>query len=410
MSEVELTIERLGRRGDGIGQYGGHAVYAARMLPGERITGVVSGDRIDNPKIIVSAPERVAPPCRHYKSCGGCAVQHASDGFVAAWKADQVRRALAAQGLDAPIRSVRTSPPRSRRRAVLTGRRTKSGAIVGFHGRGSDSLVDITDCHVLDVQIMESLPVLRDLVAGTASRKGALTLAVTQSPEGLDIAVSGGKDLEQSLISSLTTITKDAGIARLTWGDELVFQDTPPRQTFGTAQVTPPPGAFLQATSDGEAALVAGVSEALAGAKHIADLFAGCGTFSLPLAKIASVHSVEGEAVMLAALTAGWRTAAGLKPVTTKVRDLFRRPLLADELAKFDGIVIDPPRAGAEAQSRLLADHGPPRLAMVSCDPATFARDAAILTAGGYRIGWIDVVDQFRWSAHVELVAALWRD
>ncbi|NKB29261.1 MAG: class I SAM-dependent RNA methyltransferase [Rhodobacteraceae bacterium] len=317
MSELEISIDRLGRQGDGIGTLEGRAIYAARTLPGEVVTGVLTGDRIVQQKILSPSSDRVAAACRHYKTCGGCAVQHASDGFVAGWKAEQVRRALSAQGLEGPIRDVKTSSARSRRRAVFTGRRTKTGAIVGFHGRASEVLVDVLDCHILDPQIMASLPVLRDLVVATASRKGTLTLAVTQSTEGLDVAVSGGKPLDQSLISVLTSLTASAGIARLSWGDDLVFLDRPPRQAFGPAMVAPPPGAFLQATEMGEAALVAGVSEALVGAKHVVDLFAGCGTFTLPLAATASFHAVEGDAAMLEALSAGWRSATGVKPVST---------------------------------------------------------------------------------------------
>ena len=181
MSDVQISIDRLGRQGDGIGQLDGKPVYAARTLPGEVISGALSASRLLKPKIATPSADRIKAPCPHYASCGGCAVQHASDAFVADWKADQVRRALAAQGLDAPIRAVKTSPSRSRRRAVLTGRRTKTGAIVGFHGRASDVLVDVTDCHVLHPQIMAAIPVLRDLVVCAASRKAALTLNVTQS-------------------------------------------------------------------------------------------------------------------------------------------------------------------------------------------------------------------------------------
>ncbi|BBU59177.1 hypothetical protein KU6B_54420 [Mameliella alba] len=181
----------------------------------------------------------------------------------------------------------------------------------------------------------------------------------------------------------------------------------PPHQQFGTALVTPPPGAFLQATATGQEALLSAVLEALAGAKHVADLFAGCGTFALPLAELARVHAVEGDRAMTAALDKGWRQGQGLRHVTTEARDLFRNPLLPDELKRFDGAVIDPPRAGAEAQVAELARARVPRIAHVSCNPVTFARDCARLVAAGYRLDWLQVVDQFRWSTHVELVAAL---
>jgi len=198
-----------------------------------------------------------------------------------------------------------------------------------------------------------------------------------------------------------------ARLARLTWGEETVFTVAPPTQPFSPAHVTPPPGAFLQATADGEAALVSAVREAVADAARVVDLFAGCGTFALPLATRAPVHAVEGAAAMLEALDFGARHAPGLKPVTTETRDLFRRPLLPGELARYDAAVIDPPRAGAEAQMRELATARIPRIAMISCNPVTFARDGKILADAGYRLNWVQVVDQFRWSPHVELAASL---
>ena len=189
------------------------------------------------------------------------------------------------------------------------------------------------------------------------------------------------------------------------WADEPIYTNTSPRLTMGQAAVTPPPGAFLQATREGEAALVAAVMEAVGDARSIADLFAGCGTFSLPLASQAAVHAVEGDAALLQALEHATRHATGLRPVTTERRDLFRRPLDAEALAKFDAIVIDPPRAGAEAQTQALAEAQVPVIAAVSCNPTTFARDAAMLIQAGYRLNWVQPIDQFRWSTHVELAA-----
>jgi 23S rRNA (uracil1939-C5)-methyltransferase len=203
----------------------------------------------------------------------------------------------------------------------------------------------------------------------------------------------------------LAALAERHDLARLAWGDEVVVTRRAPVQAFGAARVVPPPGAFLQATPEGEAALLAETETILAGARRIVDLFAGCGTFALPLAQRAQVHAVEGEAAMLAALDTGRRGIAGLHPLSTEARDLFRRPLLPDELARFDAAVIDPPRAGAEAQIAEIARSGLPRLAYVSCNPVTFARDAKALIAAGYAMGPVRVVDQFRWSAHVELVA-----
>ncbi len=330
---------------------------------------------------------------------------HATDDFVAGWKLDVVRRALLAQGLEAEFRPIATSPVRSRRRATLAGRRLKSGALVGFHARASDTLVAVTDCHLLHPSLMAIVPALADFVIAGGSRKGEMAMTITQTEGGVDLAVTGAKPLEQSLFSTLAALSEAADLARLTWNDEAVVTRRPAAQRIGAARVVPPPGAFLQATQSGEAALLAAIRDAVGGAGRIADLFAGCGTFALPLAEAAEVLAVEGDAAMIQALDLGWRQAQGLHRVTTQVRDLFRRPLDEAELAPFDAVVIDPPRAGSEAQAAALAASKVPVIAAVSCNPVTFARDARILTDGGYRLDWVQVVDQFRWSPHVELAA-----
>ena len=267
----------------------------------------------------------------------------------------------------------------------------------------------IPACRILLPSLTAALPACEAIVSSGASRRGEMALTLTDAPEGVDVAATGGRPLDAASRERLAGTARDAGWARLAWDGEVVAQAAPPSQRFGPARVIPPPGAFLQATRQGEAALVAVVRAGLAGAARIADLFAGCGTFALPLARGAEVHAVEADAAMLDALAAGWRGAPGVRRVTTEARDLFRRPL-TDQLARFDAVVIDPPRAGAQAQAAALAAHGPARVACVSCDPATFARDAAALVAGGYRLGPVHVVDQFRWSPHVELAAILTRE
>ncbi|WP_333828898.1 class I SAM-dependent RNA methyltransferase [Pararhodobacter sp.] len=400
---MTYVIERLGHRGEGVAE----GVFVARALPGEVVEGVVENGRIAQPRIVTPSVDRVAAPCRHYKACGGCALQHASDDFVAGWKQAVVGQALAAQGLAAPFRPLHTSPANARRRATLSGRRLKSGALVGFHARASDTLTAVPDCRLLDPALLATLPALEAVALAGASRKGELALTVTALAEGIDLAVTGGKPLDTALRMELPQIAARHGLARLTWDGETLYQTQPPHLTFGRARVSPPPGAFLQATADGEAALVTAMLEAVGNARTIADLFAGCGTFTLPLAERAEVHAVEGEGTMLAALDAGWRGKSGLKRVTTEARDLFRRPLLPDELARFDALVIDPPRAGAEAQFHEIARAQVPVVGAVSCNPATFARDAKLLVQAGYRLDWVQVVDQFRWSPHVELAARL---
>lgn len=408
-----ITIERLDLRGDGVAG----DLRVARALPGEVVDGDPVNGRIASPRILTPSPDRVAAPCTHYRACGGCSVMHANNRFVAEWKQDVVARALSAQGLTAqgltaqglavPFHPLHTSPPNSRRRAVLAGRRLKSGALVGFHARASDSLTAVPDCRVLDPALIRLLPLLHDITIAGASRKGELALTVTAFDTGADLSVRGGKPLDPALVAELAQMAAGAGLARLSWEGETVFQSEPPVLTLGRARVSPPPGAFLQATPQGEGALVAAVRAIVGDARRVADLFAGCGTFTLPLAETAEVHAVESLGPMLAALEAGWRGAPGLKRVTTETRDLFRRPLLADELRGFDAIVIDPPRAGAESQIAQIAHAEVPVIAAVSCNPVTFARDARTLVDAGYRLDWVQVVDQFRWSSHVELAARL---
>lgn len=400
-----ITIERLGHLGDGIASVAGDAIFAARTLPGEVVEGEAADSRIAAPRIVTPSPDRVRAPCRHYKSCGGCALQHASDPFVAAWKVDVVRRALTAQGVDAPFRAIQTSPAYSRRRATLAGRRLKSGALVGFHGRASDTMTAVPDCHLLAPTLRAAIPMLEDLTARFASRKGEIALTVTYAASGLDIAVAGGKPLGDALRADLGAWAGTNPVARLAWDNEIVAQAAPPTHPFGRAHVAPPPGAFLQATPQGEAALLAAVRDAVGEARRVVDLFAGSGTFSLPLAEAAEVLAVESEAPMLAALDAGWRQAPQLKRVTTQTRDLFRRPMLPAEFKGYDAVVIDPPRAGAESQVTQLAQSDVPVIAALSCNPVTFARDAKILIDGGYVMNCVQVVDQFRWSPHVELAA-----
>lgn len=395
-------IARLGHLGDGITEDG---LFAPFTLPGEEVAGEVVAGRIAAPRILTPSPNRVTPPCKHFRTCGGCALQHASDAFVAAWKVEVVETALKAQGLQAAFQPIAISPPGTRRRAVLAGKRTRKGAMVGLHGRASDNIVAIPGCTLLHPAILAAIPALERLTILGATRKSVLTLSVTVSEGGLDVAIGNGRAVDGPLLASLGAFCANAGFARLTWNDEVIAVVNPPVQTFGQAQVVPPPGSFLQATAEGQAALTDAVLTALDGATRVADLFAGSGTFALALADRAEVHAVESDAAALAALDQGWRQVSGLKPVTSEARDLFRRPLLAAELARFDGVVIDPPRAGAEAQTLQLACSGISRIAFVSCNPVTFARDAAQLVAGGYRLARIQVVDQFRWSAHIELVA-----
>ncbi len=398
-----LTIESLTHLGMGRASDGRSLL--PRVLPGEEVEVAQDG----TVRIVTPSTDRVAAPCRHFKTCGGCAMQHAKDTFVANWKQDIVVKALQARGLSPEFRPVMTSPAQSRRRAKLSGQRTKKGAMIGFHAKASNMLVPVPDCQLLTPALIATFPALEALTVLACSRKGEIDLTVTETAVGADVLVETDKDLTPQLRVELATLANQFGLARLVWNDEPVVTINPPAQDFGGTKVVPPPGAFLQATKHGEQALLSAVEEITASSGRIVDLFSGCGTFTLPLAKRAEIHAVEGEAAMLDALDRGWREGHQLRRVTTETRDLFRRPLEPDELRTFDAAVIDPPRAGAEAQIETLAASEIGTIAMVSCNPVTFARDARTLVDAGFEIPWVQVVDQFRWSPHTEVVASLSR-
>lgn len=403
---TEFNITRLGMHGDGIAE---GPVFAPMTLPGEVVTGTLEGSTLRDIKIVTPSDARVAPTCKHFKSCGGCQLQHAADPLVAAWKTEVIEQALAAQGIRTEIRPIVTSPAGSRRRATFAARRTKKGTMSGFHGRASGTVVEIPGCTLVLPELLAARSIAEELAELGGSRKATLAVTVTTSLVGLDVQVSGGKPIDGQLRITLAAVCDTRGLARLTWEDEVIAQRAPPVQRFGAADVCPPPGAFMQATAHGEAHLLAAVQEAVQGAKRLVDLFAGCGTFSLPLAKNAEVWAVEGDATMMTALDKGWRMAQGLKTVQHTARDLYRRPLLPDEFRKYDAVVMDPPRAGAQAQTAELIRSDIKRVAYVSCNPATFARDVAQMVAGGFTLDWVQPVDQFRWSSHIELAGQLSR-
>lgn len=402
-----LTIEQLGAQGDGVTADG---IFVPGALPGETVRANPQGHRAELVEIVNAAPDRQPPACPHFGACGGCTLQHASDGLLGVWKQDLVRTALAARGIEGvEIRPVIASPPRSRRRVTLAGRRTKKGELVGFHAPASDEVVPITSCTVASAGIMAIVPRLGRIVEAGASRKGALRITVTETLAGLDVAIDGGKPVEGGLYGELVAFSATSDLARLSWGGDVVVTRRPPEIAMGPARVVPPPGGFLQATEAGQAALIAAAQEAVGGARRVVDLFAGSGTLTLPLAVKAEVHAVESDREALEALDIAWRRTSGLKRVGTEARDLFRRPLLPPEFGPFDAVVMDPPRQGARAQCEHLAKAEVAHIAAASCNPATFARDARMLIDGGFRLDWVQPIDQFLWSPHVELMAALSR-
>jgi 23S rRNA (uracil1939-C5)-methyltransferase len=410
MPDVTLKITELGAQGDGVAEHDGRKVFVPLALPGETVKAEIAGDRARVLELLETTPGRMGPRCSHYGECGGCSLQHMPEAEYLEFKRRQVVSALSFQRIDVAVEPVVTIAPRTRRRAVFAAARAGKSIVVGFHGRRSHHIVPIRDCAVVTPGVLALLPKLEQLAAVAAAPKDALTITVTETATGFDVALTGvAKGFPADARVKLTQIAGGLGIARLSVNGEVALEQTAPVIRAGAAHLTPPPGGFLQACEPSEAAMLKLVQEAVGDARRVVDLFSGSGTFSLPLASNATVHAVESDEAALAALDKAARRAAGLKPVTIEKRDLFRRPLIKDELKRFDAAVIDPPRAGAEAQTRQLAGSAMKRVAMVSCSAGTFARDLRLMIDGGWRVKRVTPIDQFLWSPHIEIVAALSR-
>jgi len=407
--ELDLTIDKLGSEGVGVARLDGKIILVAGSLPGERVKARVEGGLGVVTQIIEPSPFRIAPACHHFGSCGGCALQHLAWDPYLDFKRELVVEALRRQGLgDVPVGPIAASPPGSRRRATLEAKQAGGTLLLGFHGRGSHHIVDLGECPVLLPELAALLMPLRKLLRILLPPGAGATVQLAAGPDGIDLGLllPAVPDMEQ--LEGLSAFAEIKDLARLWWRVE-GMAPVPASQRrsiglrFGGVPVDPPSGGFLQATAAGEAALTAAVVASLAGAERVADLFAGCGTFGLALGPRAELHAVESDAAALGALASAARRA-GLGFVTTERRDLEARPLLVSELKRFDAVLFDPPRAGAKAQVANLAQSGVPTVVGVSCNPATFARDARMLVDGGYRLDSVLPVDQFVWSPHVELV------
>ncbi len=408
---VELTIETVGAQGDGVAA---GPVFAPFTLPGERVAARVEGDRAAVEAVLQASVERVAPACRHFGACGGCALQHWAHAPYLAWKVDRLRETLARAGLTPEFTPAFAAPPGSRRRVALHARSGPDGPRLGYKARGAWTLVDVQECAISAPAIVAALPALRRLGgAFLGGAKSAPTLHVTLTDTGIDVDVSGVEKRGGALPPAMYARSAEAAVAgdfaRVTLDGTAIHESRAPTVRFGRATVTLPPGGFLQAVEAAEAAMAAVAVEALRAAGKVADLFSGAGAFSFRLAETAAVTAVDGSAPAIGALNRAVGAARGLKPVRGEVRDLMRRPLAAGELNRFDGVVFDPPRAGAEAQARLLAESRVPVVVGVSCNPTTFARDARLLVDGGYRLDGVTPVDQFLWSPHIELVGVFRR-
>jgi 23S rRNA (uracil1939-C5)-methyltransferase len=406
---MELLVTRMGAQGDAVAMGPSGPLFVPYALPGERVAVTVEGERARLDAVLDASPERVAPACRHFGRCGGCLLQHWDLAPYLAWKRGLVAEALSREGIAAEVAPVVDAHGAGRRRVIFHARQYGATTVVGFAERKSHAMVDLAECPVLAPDLAEALPAARAVAQALAPRNKPLDIQVVASATGLDLDVRGSGPLPPALLMDLAQLAERFGLARVTRHGELVLQRAAPVLMMGRARVDLPPAAFLQATAEGEARLAAAVAEGVAGAKRVTDLFAGIGTFALRLAESARVHAVEGHAPAVAALLKAARATAGLKGVTGEARDLFRRPLLPEDLAAFDAVVIDPPRQGAEAQARQLAAAKLGRVVYVSCSAASFARDARVLIDGGFRLGRVTPFDQFRYSPHVELVGVFER-
>lgn len=413
---VEVAITRVGGRGDGLAEWQGHRLYVPQTLVGDRLMvkfGAHRGDGWEGVPVslLEEGKGRAEPPCTHFGSCGGCVAQHMDGPTYDAWKLEALNTVLSRCGLlgdDVTLHPVAHTPPSSRRRAVMNAVRRGSRVWLGFNEAHSHRLVDLSACAVLAPPLLALVAPLREALAPLLADGQSIDVAMTLLDDGVDMVLEGLDPPGLRALEHLAEFAAAQDLARLSWRarDGQPAEPIALRRTgllgFGPVSISPAPGAFLQASREGEAALVAATLAGTGGAETVADLFAGSGTFSFPLSARARVHAVEGDPAAFNSLTGGARQTAGR--VTTERRDLFRDPLTPYDLNRFQAVVFDPPRAGAQAQAAQIAESTVPMVVGVSCNPVSFARDASLLIAGGYRLTDIWPVDQFLWSAHMELV------
>ncbi len=404
---VRVRIEDIAAGGDGVGIVDGARIFAPLTAPGDLADIDLRGERGTLVDLIEKGPDRIVPPCGHYGSCGGCSLQHVTHGFYRDWKRSRLLQALAREGFDAAIvGGLIETPAATRRRARFAVKKLRGRALVGFNGRRSSTIEAVDDCLILHPGIATRLPALRALAMKIEAAEFDLT--ATLCDNGIDVAISAAlvKDPRGPALSDILSLLRGADVVRLSVNGETIAMTAAPVVRFDGVPVTPPPGGFLQASREGEAALINLVKAAAAGARKVADLFSGCGTFALPLARAATVFAVDSDRASIDALlkAAAAAQGGGLNPLKAETRDLFTRPMTARELKGFDAIIFDPPRAGAAAQAREIAASGVGAVIGVSCNPASFARDAAILRQGGFTLSQAFPIDQFVYSSHVEAV------
>lgn len=403
-------IARLAHRGDGVADTPSGPLYVPYTLPGEIVEVEPAPGHPDRRHLLrveTASSERIAPLCPHFGVCGGCAVQHWTAERYREWKRGLVVSALQQAGLDTPVDDLIDGHGEGRRRATFHARGSQRDVVeVGFAALRAHRVVPIDRCPILTPGLDGALAAAWAIAEELRPQRKPLDIQATATETGLDVDVRGSGALPPARLQNLARIAGVHRLARLTRHGELVAQHAAPSITMGNARVALPPGSFLQATAAGEAILAKLVLAHAGDARTVADLFCGLGPFALRLAERARVSAADVDDAAIAALRHAARATGGLKPVEAQTRDLFRRPWVAQEFKSFDAVVLDPPRQGAEALARELAKSAVPRIVAVSCNPATFARDARILADGGYRLGTVTPVDQFRYSAHVEIVAA----
>jgi 23S rRNA (uracil1939-C5)-methyltransferase len=408
-----LVIDQVGHFGDGLAHAGGQNVYVPYTLAGETVEVAPVPDHPDRRRLLAverASPERITPFCRHFGVCGGCAIQHWQVERYQAWKRNLVVEMLAQAKLACEVHPLIDAHGLGRRRMTLHARIGSHDVLkVGFAAAGSHDIIPVDHCPILDPGLAGALDAAWAIAEPLIPTAKPIDIQITATNNGLDVDVRGSGPLPTAMISTLSRVAEQHRLARLTRHGELVLMRTPPKIAIGAAEVTLPPGSFLQATTAGEEALAALVLEHCKRAKHIADLFCGVGPFALRLAARSRVSAFDSDAGAVAALQKAAMATSGLKPVKAEVRDLFRRPLMPQELRDYDAIVFDPPRQGAQAQVRQLAASRVPVVVAVSCNAATFARDARILVDGGYELEGVTPVDQFRHTPHIELVARFMR-
>lgn len=405
MTRIILEIERLGQRGEGVAKLSGRAIFVPFALEGERVLAEVDGERGRLVDVLSASDDRIAPICKHHGVCGGCAVQTLAPSAYAAWKRGLVVTALANAGISTDVAPLRDAHGAGRRRVVFHAR---DGA-VGFMETRAHKVVEIDACPLLDSGLAPALDAARALARALKSSGKPLDIAMTSAPEGLDVDLRGSGALSGSEARALVELAEQLDIARLSNHGRILALRRRPTLPVGRARLSPPPGGFLQATARGEEEIAGLALQSIGKAKRVADLFCGSGAFALRLADVARVDAFDENAEALAALEEAARSLSGAKPVAAFRRNLFENPLRAEELEGFDAVVFDPPRVGAAAQAAELARSKVPLSIAVSCNAQSFARDAKLMIAGGFALEQVTPIDQFRYAAHIELVAVFRR-